>query len=133
MPKQRKKGQARIRRNYRKRLGDAYTFCRENHTLKPVLGVLLNKRRKDVRLPYKQGIGNHVDSLAENNLNCGFYQDYLKNTFDIQRFEFESCGYKVTIPDGHHSLHLPFFPDKYLAVLHALCRLADMVTGENKS
>ena len=46
--------------------------------LKPVLGVLLNKRRKDVRLPYKHGIGNHVDSLAENNLNCGFYQDYLK-------------------------------------------------------
>ena len=46
--------------------------------LKPVLGVLLNKRRKDVRLPYKHGIGNHVDSLAENNLNCGFYQNYLK-------------------------------------------------------
>ena len=91
--------------------------------LKPVLGVLLNKRRKDVRLPYKHGIGNHVDSLAENNLNCGFYQNYLKNTLNIQRFEFESCGYKVTIPDGHHSLHLPFFSDQRIAVLYTLCLL----------
>lgn len=95
--------------------------------LKPVLGVLLNKRRKDVRLPYKHGIGNHVDSLAENNLNCGFYQDYLKNTFDIQRFEFESCGYKVIIPDGHHSLHLPFFQTNtsQYCTLYAVCRYGD--------
>lgn len=95
--------------------------------LKPVLGVLLNKRRKDVRLPYKHDIGNHVDSLAENNLNCGVYQDYLKNTFDIQRFEFESCGYKVTIPDGHHSLHLPFFQTNtsQYCTLYAVCRYGD--------
>ena len=84
-------------------------------------------KRQDVRLPYKQGIGNHVDSLAENNLNCGFYQDYLKNTFDIQRFEFESCGYKVTIPDGHHSLHLPFFQTNtsQYCTLYAVCRYGD--------
>ena len=95
--------------------------------LKPVLGVLLNKRRKDVRLPYKHGIGNHVDSLAENNLNCGFYQNYLKNTLNIQRFEFESCGYKVTIPDGHHSLHLPFYQTNtsQYCTLYAKC-----MTGE---
>ena len=95
--------------------------------LKPVLGVLLNKRRKDVRLPYKHGIGNHVDSLAENNLNCGFYQNYLKNTLNIQRFEFESCGYKVTIPDGHHSLHLPFFQTNasQYCTLYACCRYGD--------
>lgn len=95
--------------------------------LKPVLGVLLNKRRKDVRLPYKHGIGNHVDSLAENNLNCGFYQDYLKNTFDIQRYEFESYGYKVTIPDGTHSLHLPFFQTNtsQYCTLYAVCRYGD--------
>ena len=95
--------------------------------LKPVLGVLLNKRRKDVRLPYKHGIGNHVDSLEENNLNCGFYQNYLKNTLNIQRFEFESCGYKVTIPDGHHSLHLPFFQTNasQYCTLYACCRYGD--------
>jgi hypothetical protein len=100
--------------------------------LKPVLGVLLNKRRKDVRLPYKHGIGNHVDSLAENNLNCGFYQNYLKNTLNIQRFEFESCGYKVTIPDGHHSLHLPFSRQIPRSIARFM-PFADMVTGENKS
>ena len=131
VPKQRKRGRQGSGGNYRKRLGDAYTFAGKPH-LKPVLGVLLNKRRKDVRLPYKHGIGNHVDSLAENNLNCGFYQDYLKNTFDIQRFEFESCGYKVTIPDGHHSLHLPFFQTNtsQYCTLYAVCRYGD---GENKS
>lgn len=95
--------------------------------LKPVLGVLLNKRRKDVRLPYKQGIANHVDSLAENNLNCGFYQNYLKNTLNIQRFEFESCGYPITIPDGTHSLHLPFFQTNtsQYCTLYASCRYGD--------
>ena len=68
-----------------------------------------------------------MDSLAENNLNCGFYQDYLKKTFDIQRFEFESCGYKVTIPDGHHSLHLPFFQTNtsQYCTLYAVCRYGD--------
>lgn len=92
--------------------------------LKPVLGILLNKRRKDVRLPYKHGIKNHVDSLAENNLNCGFYQDYLKNTFNIQRFEFESCGYRIIIPDGHYSLHLPFFQTNtsQYCTLYAACK-----------
>ena len=109
--------------------------CRNlKYGAKAELGVLLNKRRKDVRLPYKHGIGNHVDSLAENNLNCGFYQDYLKNTFDIQRFEFESCGYKVTIPDGHHSLHLPFFQTNtsQYCTLYAVCRYGDKILWDEK-
>ena len=92
--------------------------------LKPVLGILLNKRRKDTRLPYKHGIENYVDSLAENNLNCGFYQNYLKNTYNIQRFEFESCGYKIIIPAGTHSLHLPFFQTNtsQYCTLYAACK-----------
>ena len=95
--------------------------------LKPVLGILLNKRRKDVRLPYKQGYENRVDSLAENNLNCGFYQDYLKNRYNIERFEFESCGYPVTIPKGWHSLHLPFFQTNtsQYCTLYAACKYGD--------
>ena len=95
--------------------------------LKPVLGILLNKRRKDVRLPYKQGYENRVDSLAENNLNCGFYQDYLKSRYNIERFEFESCGYPVTIPKGWHSLHLPFFQTNtsQYCTLYAACKYGD--------
>ena len=103
------------------------TLLQEKTHLKPVLGILLNKRRKDARLSYKHGIKNHVDSLAENNLNCGFYQDYLKNTFNIQRFEFESCGYKITMPDGHHSLHLPFFQTNtsQYCTIYATCKYGD--------
>ena len=95
--------------------------------LKPVLGILLNKRRKDVRLPYKQGYENRVDSLAENNLNCGFYQDYLKSRYNIERFEFESCGYTVAIPKGCHSLHLPFFQTNtsQYCTLYAACKYGD--------
>ena len=95
--------------------------------LKPVLGILLNKRRKDVRLPYKQGYENRVDSLAENNLNCGFYQDYLKSRYNIKRFEFESCGYPVVIPKGCHSLHLPFFQTNtsQYCTLYAACKYGD--------
>lgn len=112
----------------------------------PVLGILLNKRRKDVRLPYvtaksrdvlcdtKSGAGqestvveNGVDRLAENNLNCGFYQNYLNHTFNIQRYEFESCGYQITIPEGRHSLHLPFFQTNtsQYCTLYAICRYGD--------
>ena len=112
----------------------------------PVLGILLNKRRKDVRLPYvtaksrdvlcdtKSGAGqestvveNGVDRLAENNLNCGFYQNYLNHTFNIQRYEFESCGYQITIPEGRHSLHLPFFQTNtsQYCTLYAVCRYGD--------
>ncbi len=112
----------------------------------PVLGILLNKRRKDVRLPYvtaksrdvlcdtKSGawqestvVENGVDRLAENNLNCGFYQNYLNHTFNIQRYEFESCGYQITIPEGRHSLHLPFFQTNtsQYCTLYAVCRYGD--------
>ena len=102
-------------------------LLKEKPYLKPVLGVLLNKRRKDTRLSYKQGYENRVDSLAENNLNCGFYQDYLKNRYNIERFEFESCGYPVTIPKGWHSLHLPFFQTNtsQYCTLYAACKYGD--------
>ena len=92
--------------------------------LQPVLGVLLNKRRKDVRYPYKQGCKNRVDSPAENNLNCGFYQNYLNNILNIKRFEFEACGYPVRIPEGKHSLHLPFFQTNtsQYCTLYAVCK-----------
>ena len=100
------------------------TLLKGKTHLQPVLGVLLNKRRKDVRYPYKQGCKNRVDSLAENNLNCGFYQNYLNNILNIKRFEFEACGYPVRIPEGKHSLHLPFFQTNtsQYCTLYAVCK-----------
>lgn len=121
VPKQRKRGRQGSGGNYRKRLGDAYTFAGKPH-LKPVLGVLLNKRRKDVRLPYKHGIGNHVDSLAENNLNCGFYQDYLKIHSIYKDLNLNHVDIRLQSQmDTTACIFL--FSDQHIAVLYTLCLL----------
>ena len=74
--------------------------------LKPVLGVLLNKRRKDPRIPFKKG---EQKWFERNSLNAGFYRNFLEREYGIQRFEWESCGYEQQIPPGKNSLHIPFY------------------------
>ena len=74
--------------------------------LRPILGVLINKRRKDPRLSYKKG---ELSSLSENNINADFYRNFLAETCRITRYEWESCGYLPELPEGKHSLHLPFY------------------------
>ena len=71
----------------------------------PVLGVLLNKRKKDPRMHYKQG-----DStlLQQNSLNAAFYRNYLKENFGIMQYEWENCGFLQTFPEGKNSLYFPF-------------------------
>ena len=75
--------------------------------LTPILGVLLNKRRKDPRMNYK--LGFQADAMHENAANNAFYQKYLKEQYGIVRYEYESCGYDFVVPDGHHSIHVPYF------------------------
>ena len=75
--------------------------------LTPILGVLLNKRRKDPRMNYK--LGFQADAMHENAANNAFYQKYLKEQYRIVRYEYESCGYDFVVPDGHHSIHVPYF------------------------
>ena len=74
--------------------------------LKPCLGTLLNKRKKDPRMAYK--MGDHR-LLEENSLNTDFYRDDLKQRFGIIRFEWESCGYEQKLPNAENHLHLPFY------------------------
>lgn len=74
--------------------------------LEPVLGPLLNKRKKDPRLAWKTG---SLESLAENSLNADFYREFLVEELGIRRYEWEACGYPVKLPPGNHSLHLPFY------------------------
>jgi len=74
--------------------------------LRPCLGILLNKRKKDPRISYKKG----DQKLFEmNNLNADFYRNHLANEFRIQRFEWESCGYEQQFPEGKNSLHIPLY------------------------
>ena len=74
--------------------------------LHPILGVLINKRRKDPRLSYKKG---ELSALSENSINADFYRNFLAETCRITRYEEESCGYLPELPEGKHSLHLPFY------------------------
>ena len=53
-------------------------LCGKTSRLHPVLGALLNKRKKDPRMKYKSG-----DTLLfqQNSLNAGFYRDFLAEEF----------------------------------------------------
>lgn len=82
-------------------------LCGKLDRITPILGTLLNKIRKDPRYQYK--IGADLDFPAENSLNSGFYQRYLKENLGLSRFEYESCGHRVRLPEGRHSMHLPFY------------------------
>ena len=86
----------------------------------PCLGILLNKRKKDPRFPYKKG---NKTLYRQNNLNADFYREYLKNEFGILRYEWESCGYEQEFPQGQNSLHLPYYQTNtsQYCPLYAIC------------
>lgn len=81
--------------------------CRDIFTLS--FGVLLNKRRKDPRMEYKNGFLENMDLCLENGCSDLSYQEYLRKRFNICRYEVESCGYVWEIPRGRASLHLPYY------------------------
>ena len=104
-------------------------LCGKTFRLHPVLGTLLNKRKKDPRMKYKSG-----DTLLfqQNSLNAGFYRDFLAEEFHIYRYEWESCGYPQELPPGKNSLHLPFYQTNtsQYCPLYALCTTGDRGTQQ---
>ena len=110
--------------------GMADMLRERNGCLKPCIGVLLNKRKKDPRMPYKKG---NRALLGQNSLNAEFYQAYLEREFGIHRFEWESCGYEQQIPEStpgsgiEHHLHLPFYQTNtsQYCTLYAGCEWGD--------
>lgn len=86
----------------------------------PCSGILLNKRKKDPRFPYKKG---DKSLYSQNNLNADFYRKYLQSEFGIQRYEWESCGYEQEFPQGKNSLHLPYYQTNtsQYCPLYAIC------------
>ena len=89
--------------------------------LVPCMGTLLNKRKKDPRMGYKQGDTEH---FRENNLNADFYREYLRDIFGIRRYEWESCGYRQEFPEGRNSIHVPFYQTNtsQYCTLYAVCK-----------
>lgn len=90
------------------------------------LGRLLNKRRKDPRYPYKSGFAEQNERLAENQLNQPLFTKFL-NGKGIWRYEYETCGYRMKIAEGTHSLHLPVYQTNtsQFCPLRALCEEGD--------
>ena len=99
-------------------------ICERGTWFEPVFGVLLNKRRKDPRVRYKIGVSGVNEPPADNALNSSFYREYLKKTYGITRFEHESCGYCIQLPEGKNSIHFPFYQTNtsQYCPLYARCR-----------
>lgn len=120
-----------------------YNWCNENNTkmeiiindfgmlkllkdkidiFKLSLGVLLNKRKKDPRYIYKKGYLENKELIATNSLNSSIFTKFLKEC-KIERYEYENCGYKISIADGHHSMHIPFYQTNtsQYCPLYAMC------------
>lgn len=93
----------------------------EKEVLVPCMGILLNKRKKDPRMGYKQG---ETGYFRENSLNAEFYRTYLRDTFGIRRYEWESCGYRQQFPEGKNSIHVPFYQTNtsQYCTLYAACK-----------
>ncbi|MFR6132602.1 MAG: hypothetical protein ACLUI5_03405 [Fusicatenibacter saccharivorans] len=101
---------------------------RKNFTV--CLGILLNKRKKDPRMKYKQG----NDALfRKNSLNAEFYRTYLKENFGIDRYEWESFGFPQIFPSGENSLHFPVFTRPIPHSTVRCTRNVSMETGAHRS
>ena len=72
----------------------------------PVLGILLNKYKKDPRIGFKQG---DQMLLKENPLGLENYRKYLQDEFAIHRYELECRGHEQEYPQGRNSLYFPFY------------------------
>ena len=92
--------------------------------IEPLLGTLLNKRRKDPRLSYK--MDRNSDLLRENPLNDPCFRDFLRS-MGVRRLEFERCGYDYALPGGECSLHMPWYQanTSVYCPLRALCERGD--------
>jgi len=92
--------------------------------IQPLLGSMLNKRRRDPRIRYKADLDPAL--LAENALNSEDYRAFLRD-LGVKRWEFERCGYDFVPPEGKCSLHLPLYQTNasIYCPLQALCMHGD--------
>ena len=95
--------------------GMASLVKKSRRNLIPSLGILLNKRRKDPRIPFKKG---EQKWFERNSLNAGFYRNFLEENMESNalngnpavtnsRFHLEktACIFRSIRPI-HHSIVL---------------------------
>ncbi len=95
---------------------------RRRGSVEPVLGPLLNKLRRDPRMPWKAGYAARGELLERGNLSDPALRAFLQN-LGVKRLEYEACGHPIQVPEGRHSLHLPFYHTNVSAwcPLKAIC------------
>lgn len=76
--------------------------------LAPVLGVLLNKRKKDPRSTRKIGIERFNSYLEDNNLNAEHFCEFLRSK-GINRIEYESHGIASNYAPLKASISFPYY------------------------
>jgi hypothetical protein len=81
---------------------------KDHKTLVPILGRLLNKRKKDPRANWLWGTKHNKVMLEENNLNCEHYIRFLESK-GIRRYEFEAHIFNNKIGVKNASLYFPYY------------------------
>ena len=76
------------------------------------LGVLLNKRKKDPRYIYKNGYDENEALIGDNSVNSKIFSEFLKDN-NINRFEYESCGYKKKTYRWKYDLSCDYFSGRF--------------------
>lgn len=83
-------------------------FTEKLDLLTPILGVLLNKRKKDPRMKWKWGVQNNIKRIVDNNLSCHEYREFLSK-LHINRYEYETSTFLSKIHKTNSSLHFPYY------------------------
>ena len=97
-------------------------LVKEYKTIIPILGRLLNKRKKDPRINWVWGTAQNKVLLEENNLNCEHYTHFLESK-GINRYEFEDHVLKNRINGKKASLYFPYYQinTSTFCPIHAQC------------
>lgn len=80
-----------------------------SESLTPIMGILMNKRRKDSRMEYRCGLKKQLALLRENGSNTEFFREYLFQEYGLSTFLYESCGYEYDFPEGEQNVLFPFY------------------------
>lgn len=98
----------------------------------PILGRLLNKRKKDPRFKWKWKPKDIGRVFEENGTNNELFFRKLVND-RIERFEYEAFGIKNEIQKGSHSLHFPFYQmmtSTYCPLYYKSSKLRKHINGD---
>lgn len=102
-----------------------------NMSITPILGRLLNKRKKDPRYLWSMGYQKYGEKLRENLFNDPRMLKFVHD-MGVNRIEYESHGIGNLIASKHSSLHFPFYQmtTARFCIMNADCNKKSMFKQE---